>query len=61
LNENTQGTPDKEVSNKPKSKMVHNQVHVSHFPKELQQIINRWDELPEHVRQTIKMLVESAK
>jgi hypothetical protein len=61
LNENTQGTPDKEVSNKPKSGMVHNQVHDSNFAKDLQQIINQWDQLPEHVRLTIHMLVESAK
>jgi hypothetical protein len=27
---------------------------------ELQGIIDHWEELPEHVRQTIKMLVESA-
>jgi hypothetical protein len=40
--------------------MVHNQVHDAHFAKELQQIINRWDDLPEHVKQTIKMLVETA-
>ena len=31
------------------------------YPMELQELINQWDELPEHVRQTIKMLVESAK
>ncbi|RKY13057.1 MAG: hypothetical protein DRP52_03675 [Planctomycetota bacterium] len=31
------------------------------YPAELQELINQWDELPEHVRQTIQMLVESAK
>lgn len=29
-------------------------------PPELQEIINRWDNLPEHIRQTIQMLVETA-
>ena len=29
-------------------------------PTELQEIINCWDELPEHVRQTIQMLVDAA-
>jgi len=60
LNQNTQGAPNKEVSDKPKSGMVHNQVHNSHFAKDLQQIINHWDDLPEHVRQTIRMLVDKA-
>ena len=59
-NKNTQPTNIKGVSDKPKNAMVHNQVHDSHFTKDLQQIINRWDELPEHVRQTIRMLVDKA-
>ena len=40
--------------------MVHNQVHNTEFSPELQQIIDRWDDLPEHVRQTIKMLIDTA-
>jgi len=30
------------------------------YPMELQEIIHQWGQLPEHVRQTIKMLVETA-
>ena len=60
LNQNTQGVSNKKVIDNPKNAMVHNQVHDSHFAKDLQQIINQWDELPEHVRQTIRMLVDTA-
>jgi len=30
------------------------------YPADLQLIINRWDKLPEHIRQAIKTLTESA-
>jgi hypothetical protein len=30
------------------------------YPIELQGIINRWDDLPEHIKDTIRMLVETA-
>jgi len=32
----------------------------SSYPVELQELIDHWDELPEHVRQTIQMLVDTA-
>jgi len=32
----------------------------SSYPVELQELINQWDDLPEHVRQTIQMLVDAA-
>jgi len=46
--------------NDTKREMVHNMVHQTHCQPELQQIIDRRDELPEHIRQTIKMLVDAA-
>ena len=52
--------PNKEVSDNPKNAMVHNQVHDAHFAKDLQQIIEQWDDLPEHIRQTIKILIDTA-
>jgi hypothetical protein len=33
---------------------------ITASPPELQKIINCWDVLPEHIKQTIKMLVETA-
>jgi hypothetical protein len=33
---------------------------ITASPPELQELINRWDDLPEHVRQTIQMLVDTA-
>jgi hypothetical protein len=60
LNQNTQAVPNKEVSGNPENSMVHNQVHDAHFAKDLQQIIERWDDLPEHIRQTIKILIDTA-
>jgi len=32
----------------------------SSYPVELQELIDHWDDLPEHVRQTIQMLVDAA-
>ena len=40
--------------------MVHNKVHQTHCQPALQEIIDRWDTLPEHVRQTIQMLIDTA-
>jgi hypothetical protein len=32
---------------------------ITASPPELQEIINQWENLPEHVKQTIQMLVET--
>lgn len=34
--------------------------HVNDLPSELFEVVCMWEKLPEHVRQTIKMLVETA-
>lgn len=39
---------------------VQDSVQVEKVGADLQKIIEKWDALPEHVRQTIKMLVESS-
>jgi hypothetical protein len=33
---------------------------ITASPPELQEIINQWENLPEHIKQTIQMLVEAA-
>ena len=34
--------------------------HVNEIPSELFEVVSVWEKLPEHVRQTIRMLVETA-
>ena len=33
---------------------------ITALPPELQKIINQWENLPEHIKQTIQMLIETA-
>ena len=40
---------------------VHNPVHNSDFPSDLQEIIKRWDGLPEHIKAAIKALMQTHK
>ncbi|MEN8126208.1 MAG: hypothetical protein ABFR90_00215 [Planctomycetota bacterium] len=61
MNKKSQVLKGKDVTQSSPNPMVHNKVHQTHCQPALQQIINHWDDLPEHVRQTIQMLVESAK
>ena len=60
LNEKPQVAKSKDVTQSSPNPMVHNTVHQAHCQPELQELINRWDDLPEHVRQTIKMLIDTA-
>ena len=43
----------------PMSETVHDPVHHSAFCPDLQQIINHWDSLPEHIKAAIKALVQT--
>jgi hypothetical protein len=40
------------------SETVHDPVHHSAFCSDLQQIIDRWDSLPEHTKAAIKILIQ---
>jgi hypothetical protein len=39
---------------------VHNTVHHTEVGSDLQQVIDAWPGLPEHIKQAIKTLVETA-
>ena len=56
--ENVTNTPQSTYENTKKEK-VQNGVHFSHFSPDLQEIINRWDGLPEHIKKAIKALIET--
>jgi hypothetical protein len=43
------------------SETVHDPVHHTAFCPDLQQIINHWDSLPEHIKAAIKALVKTHK
>ncbi|MBN2513570.1 MAG: hypothetical protein JXB18_11585 [Sedimentisphaerales bacterium] len=58
MNKKSQVTPNKEVTRSPKSATVHNPVHGVYFSPELQQIIDHWDGLPEHIKQTIISIIQ---
>ena len=45
----------------PMPETVHDPVHHSVFCPELQQIIDHWDSLPEHIKAAIKALVQTHK
>jgi len=55
---------DKEVSDTipshPTIAMVQNPVHLLQKNPELMQVVENWTDLPEHIRQAILTLVESA-
>jgi hypothetical protein len=61
LNQNSQVSPDKELNKTPQKQEVQNTVHHKQFTPDLQEIIDRWEKLPEHLKETIRMLVEAAK
>jgi hypothetical protein len=61
LNQKPQALDNKALNVNCKSEEVHNPVHNPEISPELQQIITAWPELPEHIKQTIKTLVESQK
>ena len=52
---------NKELSKIAKNNKVHDPVHISHFPPELEQIIKVWPELPEHIKAAVKALVDTHK
>ena len=59
----SQVTNNKELSNAPpetlKQARVQNPVHDTVFCPELQQIIDHWDSLPEHIKAAIKALIQT--
>jgi hypothetical protein len=40
---------------------VHDRVHEPEFPPDLQEIIDQWESLPIHIKETIMNLVKTAK
>jgi hypothetical protein len=55
----SQGIENKQLSENGNSERVQNRVHKSTFPDDLQAIIDAWPELPEHIKATIKVLVQT--
>ena len=47
------------LQNTPQPTRVQNPVHILQKHPELQQVVNAWAELPEHIKQTIETLVGS--
>jgi len=55
-------TKDKALTdNSERECRVRNRVQISTLPPELQQIIDRWDGLPEHIKQLITETVRSVR
>jgi hypothetical protein len=61
LNQKSQPPDNKTLNENSKNEEVQNPVHNPVISPELQQIITAWPNLPEHIKQTIKTLVESQK
>jgi len=59
LNKKSQRPTNKTLSKSSKSKPVHNPVHNIEVCNELQQIINAWPSLPEHIKAAIKAMIET--
>jgi hypothetical protein len=57
----TQHTDFKQLTNFKESHSPDNSLACFEVPVELQKIIVQWDVLPEHIKQTIQMLVETAE
>ena len=56
----TQPTDFKQLTNFKKSDSPGNSLTRFELPVELQNIIVQWDNLPQHVKETIQMLVETS-
>ena len=56
----TQPTDFKQLTNFKKSDSPGNSLTLFELPVELKNIIVQWDDLPEHIKQTIGMLVDTA-
>ncbi|MBN1804956.1 MAG: hypothetical protein JW837_06870 [Sedimentisphaerales bacterium] len=59
LNKNSQTKSTKELNNNTNSKGVHNPVHNIEVCRELQEIINAWPTLPDHIKSVIITLVKT--
>jgi hypothetical protein len=55
-NKKSQLTTNKELSKTAKNDKVHDPVQNTIFCPELQQVIDHWDSLPEHIKAAIKAL-----
>ncbi|MHC4691987.1 MAG: hypothetical protein ACYS67_04535 [Planctomycetota bacterium] len=58
-NKKSQLTTNKELSKTANNNKVHDPVHQTVFCPELQQIIDCWDSLPDHIKAAIQALVQS--
>jgi len=56
----TQPTDFKKLTNFKKEDSPDNSLTPYEVPVELQKIIVQWDNLPQHIKDTIRMLVETA-
>jgi len=59
--ENTQPTQNKEFTNPTETDTPDYSLSRFELPAELQFVIEQWNVLPSHVKETIKMLVETVK
>ena len=60
-----QGIENKEVASdslkSQNGQKVHNRVHISNLPSDLQEIIDRWPSLPEQVKKQILDIVRNVR
>jgi hypothetical protein len=56
----TQAIDDNQLINPEKADSLNNSLTHFELPVELQKIIVQWQSLPEHIKETIKMLVDTA-
>jgi hypothetical protein len=61
LNEKSQSKPNKELIENRKTQQVHNPVHILTIYPELGVIVKTWPNLPKHIKETIKVLIQMHK
>jgi Lhr-like helicase len=60
-NEKLQRQHNKELIENSKTQQVHNPVHILTIYPELGVIVKTWPNLPEHIKETIKVLIQMHK